>query len=67
MIIKQIQAKNILLYAKVELTNLPSVGVIGISGPNESGKTSTVEIICLALFGRTSTVEGSELTKIVGA
>jgi DNA repair exonuclease SbcCD ATPase subunit len=65
MIIKQIQAENILRYTKVALTNLPTVGVIGISGPNESGKTSTVEIICLALFGRTSTVEGSELTKVV--
>ena len=65
MIIKQIQAENILRYAKVALTNLPTVGVIGISGPNESGKTSTVEIICLALFGRTSTVEGGELTKVV--
>ena len=65
MIIKQIQAENILRYTKVALTNLPTVGVIGISGPNESGKTSTVEIICLALFGRTSTVEGRELTKVV--
>ena len=65
MIIKQIQAENILCYTKVGLTNLPTVGVIGISGPNESGKTSTVEIICLALFGRTSTVEGGELTKVV--
>ncbi len=65
MIIKQIQAENILCYTKVGLTNLPTVGVIGISGPNESGKTSTVEIICLALFGRTSTVEGRELTKVV--
>ena len=65
MIIKQIQAENILRYTKVALTNLPTVGVIGISGPNESGKTSTVEIICLALFGRTSTVEGGELTKVV--
>ncbi len=65
MIIKQIQAENILCYTKVALTNLPTVGVIGISGPNESGKTSTVEIICLALFGRTSTVEGRELTKVV--
>ena len=65
MIIKQIQAENILRYTKVALTNLPTVGVIGISGPNESGKTSTVEIICLALFGRTSTVEGKELTKVV--
>ena len=65
MIIKQIQAENILRYTEVALTNLPTVGVIGISGPNESGKTSTVEIICLALFGRTSTVEGRELTKVV--
>ncbi len=65
MIIKQIQAENILRYTKVGLTNLPTVGVIGISGPNESGKTSTVEIICLALFGRTSTVAGRELMKVV--
>ena len=65
MIISQIHAENILRYTKLDLQNLPDSGIIGISGPNESGKTSVVEIICLALFGRTSTVEGNDLTKIV--
>ena len=65
MIITQIRAENILRYAKLHLSELPSVGLIGISGPNESGKTSIVEIVCLALFGRTSTVEASQLTKII--
>ncbi len=65
MIITQIRAENILRYAKLHLSRLPPVGLIGISGPNESGKTSIVEIVCLALFGRTSTVEASQLTKII--
>ena len=65
MIITQIRAENILRYAKLHLSRLPPVGLIGISGPNESGKTSIVEIICLALFGRTSTVEASQLTTII--
>lgn len=65
MIISQIRAENILRYAELHLANLPSPGIIGISGPNESGKTSIVEIICLALFGRTSAVEAQELTKII--
>lgn len=65
MIISQIHAQNILRYTKLALQDLPPAGTIGISGPNESGKTSIVEIIGLALFGRTSTVESSDLTKIV--
>ena len=65
MIITQIRAENILRYAKLHLSKLPPVGLIGISGPNESGKTSIVEIVCLALFGRTSTVEATQLTKII--
>ena len=65
MIISQICAENILRYSKLDLQNLPASGIIGISGPNESGKTSIVEIIGLALFGRTSTVESKDLTKIV--
>lgn len=65
MIITQLRAENILRYAKLHLSRLPPVGLIGISGPNESGKTSIVEIVCLALFGRTSTVEATQLTKII--
>ncbi len=53
MIITSVHAKNVLRYAELKLTNLPRQGVIGISGANESGKTTIAEILCLALFGRT--------------
>ena len=53
MIITSVHAKNVLRYAELKLTNLPRRGVIGISGSNESGKTTIAEILCLALFGRT--------------
>lgn len=65
MIIKQIHAENILKYAALHLTNLPTRGLIGMSGPNESGKTSIAEIICLALFGRTFALPSQELTKCI--
>ena len=53
MIITCVHAKNVLRYAELKLANLPRRGVIGISGANESGKTTIAEILCLALFGRT--------------
>ncbi len=53
MIITSVHAKNVLRYAELKMTNLPRRGVIGISGANESGKTTIAEILCLALFGRT--------------
>ena len=53
MIITSVHAKNVLRYAELKLTKLPRRGVIGISGSNESGKTTIAEILCLALFGRT--------------
>ncbi len=53
MIITSVHAKNVLRYAQLKLTDLPRRGVIGISGANESGKTTIAEILCLALFGRT--------------
>ncbi|MGE0681271.1 MAG: ATP-binding protein [Candidatus Binatia bacterium] len=65
MIIKQLQAENVLKYAALHLTNLPTRGLIGISGSNESGKTSIAEIICLALFGRTFALPPQELAKCI--
>ncbi len=63
MIITSVQAKNILRYAELELTNLPRRGLIGISGANESGKTTIAEILCLALFGRTFSHAEDEIQK----
>ena len=65
MIIKQLRAENILKYAALHLTNIPASGLIGVSGANESGKTSIAEIICLALFGRTFVLPQQELAKCI--
>ena len=63
MIITSVQAKNVLRYAELKLTNLPRSGLIGVSGSNESGKTTIAEIICLALFGRTFSLSQDEVQK----
>ena len=63
MIITSVHAKNVLRYAELELTNLPRRGLIGISGANESGKTTIAEILCLALFGRTFSHDEGEIQK----
>ena len=63
MIITSVHAKNVLRYAELKLTNLPQRGVIGISGANESGKTTIAEILCLALFGRTFSHAESDFQK----
>ena len=65
MIVNQLQAKNLFKYRTLQLTELPTRGVIAISGPNESGKTAIAEILCLALFGRTSLLTPEEVTKVI--
>lgn len=65
MIITHLRATNVLKYSLLELNNLPSKGLIAISGPNESGKTAVVETVCFALFGRTFAQGEAELAKIV--
>jgi len=52
MIITRLAATNLLKHARLVLSHVPD-GLIAVSGPNESGKTSVVEAICFALFGRT--------------
>lgn len=63
MIIREFHAENILKYRELKLENLPERGLIGISGPNEAGKTAIVEAICLALFGRTFSYQPEEVLK----
>ena len=54
MILDRLKAKNFGRYRSLELTSLPERGLIGVVGPNESGKTTIGEVICFALFGRTA-------------
>ncbi|MET0089684.1 MAG: AAA family ATPase [Candidatus Thiodiazotropha sp.] len=65
MIIHAIKAQNVLKYSHLDLLDLPEKGLIAISGPNESGKSSIGETVCFALFGRTFSLGLDELTKVI--
>ncbi len=65
MIINSVKASNVLKYASLNLQNLPQQGLIAITGPNESGKSSIGETVCFALFGRTFSLDFDDLTKII--
>lgn len=65
MIIRQLRAENLFRYKKIDLAALPAPGRVGISGPNEAGKSALLEAICLALFGRTYSLSARELAKVV--
>ena len=64
MIIHHLRADNLFKYRQLHIPAVPR-GVIAVSGPNESGKTAIAEIICLALFGRTSLLLPEEVTKAI--
>jgi DNA repair exonuclease SbcCD ATPase subunit len=63
-IIHQLRADNLFKYRQLHIPAAPR-GVIAVSGPNESGKTAIAEIICLALFGRTSLLPPEEVTRAI--
>ncbi|MEJ2619164.1 MAG: AAA family ATPase [Candidatus Thiodiazotropha sp.] len=65
MIIHAVTAKNVLKYSSLKLPEIPEQGLIAISGPNESGKSSIGETVCFALFGRTFSLGPEELTKVI--
>jgi exonuclease SbcC len=65
MIITRLYAKNVLKYGTLLLEDMPKKGVIGISGPNESGKSSIGETICFALFGRTWSLNEKSRQKVI--
>jgi exonuclease SbcC len=65
MIIQSVRATNVLKYAELALDNLPASGLVAISGPNESGKSTIGETVCFALFGRTFSIGPDELEKVV--
>jgi DNA repair exonuclease SbcCD ATPase subunit len=64
-IISKLRASNVLKYSQLEINDIPSKGQIAICGPNESGKTTIVESICFALFGRTFSLGPENITKII--
>ncbi len=65
MIITSVKALNVLKYAELALENLPASGLIAVSGPNESGKSTIGETVCFALFGRTFSLAEKDLAKVI--
>lgn len=65
MIVRSLLATDLLRYSRLELSRLPERGLILITGPNESGKSSVAEIICLALFGRTFALGPEAMDKAI--
>ncbi|MGB0721532.1 MAG: AAA family ATPase [Gammaproteobacteria bacterium] len=65
MIIQSFRARNLYKYSRLELKDIPARSMIGIAGPNESGKSAIAESICLGLFGRTFSVPADRLEKII--
>lgn len=65
MIINHIRAENVLKYRLLDVSDVAERGLIGISGPNESGKSSIGEAICFALFGRTFSLAPEDIGKII--
>ncbi len=65
MIVHRLSARNALKYERVELDDLPVRGVILITGPNESGKSTLGELLCLALFGRTFAVPTERIERVI--
>ena len=65
MIITDLHATNFLKYATLDLPELPQRGVIAIAGANEAGKSSLGEMICFALFGRTYSLDQTQLEKLI--
>jgi DNA repair exonuclease SbcCD ATPase subunit len=64
-IIRSVRATNFQRYRKLELTNLPERGIIGITGENESGKSTIGEALSFAFFGRTLQRSPEELKDII--
>jgi exonuclease SbcC len=65
MIITRLHSENFLKYAGLEFNDLPASGLIAVSGPNESGKSTIGETICFALFGRTYSVNADTPEKLI--
>ncbi len=54
MIVKAIYCKNFMRFSEFSLPSLPTKGIIGIFGENESGKSTIGEMLCFSLFGKTT-------------
>lgn len=65
MLIHSIKAENFMRFSRLEVMGLPSRGLIGLEGPNESGKSTMGEALLFAFFGRTRVSHGATVTSLI--
>lgn len=65
MIIRSLEAEDLLCYRRLRLADLPPRGLIGVSGDNETGKSAIGELLCFALFGRTYALGPDRIAALV--
>ncbi|MCU0833797.1 MAG: hypothetical protein MUC77_05065 [Chromatiaceae bacterium] len=65
MIIRSLEAEDLLCYRRLRLADLPQRGLIGVGGDNETGKSAIGELLCLALFGRTDALGPDRIAALV--
>ncbi|MDE0959534.1 MAG: AAA family ATPase, partial [Planctomycetota bacterium] len=65
MLIRSLRAEGFLKFRKLRIDNFPRRGLIGIVGPNESGKSSIGQLFQFALFGSTHHMVRGSITDLI--
>ena len=65
MLIRNLRADGFLKFRKIRLNNIPKRGLIGLVGPNESGKSSIGQLIQYALFGTTHKMTRGSIVDLI--
>ena len=65
MLIRSLRAEGFLKFRKIRIENFPRRGLIGIIGPNESGKSTIGQLFQFALFGTTHHVVRGSIIDLI--
>lgn len=65
MLIRSIRAENFKKFTLLHIHNIPCEGLIGVEGPNESGKTSLGDAILFAFFGKVSAGDDDSVARLI--
>ncbi len=65
MLIRSLRAEGFLKFRKIRIENFPRRGLIGIVGPNESGKSTIGQLFQFAIFGTTHHVVRGSIIDLI--
>ncbi|MEE2855801.1 MAG: AAA family ATPase [Planctomycetota bacterium] len=65
MLIRSLRAEGFLKFRKLRIENFPRRGLIGIIGPNESGKSTIGQLFQFAIFGTTHHVVRGSIIDLI--